>query len=140
MAAVVARVGKRREPEPQTSVGETESNVPRPSVGKESKGGLTRSCSRDQPTDRMFDDGEATYFAFRAQEDLPAIFVVEPDGAESVVNSHMRDGYIVVDRIARGFVLRRGSEVTRVFNDGYHTEQASALSPARKPKDPWWRR
>jgi type IV secretion system protein VirB9 len=90
--------------------------------------------------DRMFDDGQATYFTFRAQEDLPAIFAVEPDGAESVVNSHMRDGYIVIDRIARGFVLRRGSEVTRVFNDGYHSQQASALSPTRKPKDPWWRR
>ncbi len=90
--------------------------------------------------DRMFDDGEATYFAFRAQEDLPAIFAVDPNGAESVVNSHMRDGYIVVDRIARGFVLRRGSETTRVFNDGYHTQEASALSPTRKPKDPWWRR
>jgi len=90
--------------------------------------------------DRMFDDGEATYFTFRAQEDLPAIFVVEPDGGESVVNSHMRDGYIVIDRIARGFVLRRGSEVTRVFNDGFHSQEASALSPVRKPKDPWWRR
>jgi type IV secretion system protein VirB9 len=90
--------------------------------------------------DRMFDDGEATYFTFRAQEDLPAIFAVEPDGAESVVNSHMRDGYIVIDRVARGYILRRGSEVTRVFNDGYHTQEASALSPTRKPKDPWWRR
>ena len=90
--------------------------------------------------DRMFDDGLATYFTFRGQEDLPAIFAVEPDGAESVVNSHMKDGYIVIDRIARGFVLRRGSEVTRVFNDGYHAQEASALSPVRKPKDPWWRR
>jgi type IV secretion system protein VirB9 len=90
--------------------------------------------------DRLFDDGEATYFIFPAQEDLPAIFAVEPDGAESVVNSHMRDGYIVVDRIARGFVLRRGTDITHVFNDGYHTQEASALSPARKPKDPWWRR
>lgn len=90
--------------------------------------------------DRLFDDGEATYFAFRAQEDLPAIFAVEPDGAESVVNSHMKDGYIVVDRIARGFVLRRGKEVTRVFNDGFHTQTANVLSPKRKPKAPWWRR
>ncbi|THD67260.1 TrbG/VirB9 family P-type conjugative transfer protein [Phenylobacterium sp.] len=90
--------------------------------------------------DRMFDDGLATYFTFRSQEDLPAIFAVEPDGQESVVNSHMKDGYIVVDRIARGFVLRRGSEVTKVYNDGYHSQQASALSPVRKPKDPWWRR
>lgn len=90
--------------------------------------------------DRMFDDGMATYFTFRSQEDLPAIFAVEPDGQESVVNSHMKDGYIIIDRIARGFVLRRGSEVTKVFNDGYHSQQASALSPVRKPKDPWWRR
>jgi type IV secretion system protein VirB9 len=90
--------------------------------------------------DRLFDDGEATYFTFRAQEDLPAIFAVEPDGAESVVNSHMKDGYIVIDRIARGFVLRRGSEVTRVFNDGYHAQETNVRSPKRKPKDPWWRR
>jgi type IV secretion system protein VirB9 len=90
--------------------------------------------------DRMFDDGEATYFTFRDHEDLPAIFAVDAGGAEAVVNSHMRDGYIVVDGIAPGFVLRRGKEVTRVFNDGYHAQQASALSPKPKPKDPWWRR
>jgi type IV secretion system protein VirB9 len=98
-----------------------------------------RGSSKLAP-DRLFDDGEATYFAFRGQEDLPAVFAIEPDGAESVVNSHMREGYIVIDRIARGFVLRRGSEMTRVFNDGFHSQEASALSPKRKPKDPWWRR
>jgi type IV secretion system protein VirB9 len=98
-----------------------------------------QGSSKILPT-RLFDDGQATYFAFRDQEDLPAIFAVEPGGAESVVNSHVSDGYIVVDRLARGFVLRRGGEVTRVFNDGYHAQAASALSPKRKPKDPWWRR
>jgi type IV secretion system protein VirB9 len=90
--------------------------------------------------DRMFDDGEATYFTFRDHEDLPAIFAVDAGGAEAVVNSHMRDGYIVIDGISPSFVLRRGKEVTRVFNDGYHVQQASALSPKPKPKDPWWRR
>jgi type IV secretion system protein VirB9 len=90
--------------------------------------------------DRLFDDGEATYFVFREQEDLPAIFTVEPDGGEAVVNSHMRDGYIIIDRVAPAFVLRRGSEITRVFNDGFRTQQASALSPKPRPKDPWWRR
>ena len=89
---------------------------------------------------RMFDDGEATYFAFRDREDLPAIYAVDGAGAEAVVNSHMRDGYIVVDRVAPGFVLRRGKEVTRVFNDGFHAEQLTALSPQPKKKDPWWRR
>jgi type IV secretion system protein VirB9 len=90
--------------------------------------------------DRLFDDGEATYFVFRAQEDLPAIFAVDPGGGEAVVNSHMKDGYVVVDRLAPAFVLRSGTEVTRVFNDGYRTREASALSPKPRPKDPWWRR
>ncbi len=90
--------------------------------------------------DRMFDDGEATYFTFREHEDLPAIYAIEVGGAEAVVNSHTRDGYIVVDRVAPGFILRRGKEVTHVFNDGFHAQQASALSPTPKPKLPWWRR
>lgn len=89
---------------------------------------------------RLFDDGQATYFAFGHDDDLPAIFAVESDGSETVVNSHMRDGYIVVDRLARAFVLRRGKEVAKIFNDGWSTEHASAVGLQRKPKDPWWRR
>ena len=89
---------------------------------------------------RLFDDGLATYFSFPAQEDLPAIFAVEPGGEESVVNSHMRDGFVVVDRLAPAFVLRRGTEVTYVYNDGYRSQQASTSSPKPRPKDPWWRR
>ncbi|WP_293678091.1 TrbG/VirB9 family P-type conjugative transfer protein [uncultured Phenylobacterium sp.] len=87
---------------------------------------------------KVFDDGRDTYFAFRAEEDMPAIFAVDPDGGEAVVNSRQYQGYVVVDRIARGFVLRRGSEVTRIYNDGFHVEQASALR--QRKKDPWWRR
>ncbi len=87
---------------------------------------------------KVFDDGQDTYFTFRAEEDLPAIYAVDPDGGEAVVNIRQRDGYFVVDRIARGFVLRRGSEVTRIYNDGFRIEEASAL--AKRKKDPWWRR
>ena len=87
---------------------------------------------------KVFDDGQDTYFSFRAEEDMPAIFAVDPDGAEAVVNTRQYYGYVVVDRIARGFVLRRGKEITRIYNDGFHIEEASALK-ARK-KDPWWRR
>jgi type IV secretion system protein VirB9 len=89
---------------------------------------------------KLFDDGQATYFAFARDEDLPAIYAVEPDGGEAVVNSHMRDGYVVVDRVAPGFVLRRGSEVTKVFNDGWKAQTASALAPKLRAEKPWWRR
>jgi type IV secretion system protein VirB9 len=89
---------------------------------------------------QMFDDGQSTYFAFGRDDDLPAIYAVDADGGEAVVNSHMRSGYIVVDRIAPGFVLRRGAEVTKVYNDGWKTLEASALSPKPREKPPWWRR
>jgi type IV secretion system protein VirB9 len=87
---------------------------------------------------KVFDDGQDTYFSFRREEDLPAIYAVDPDGGEAVVNTRERDGYFVVDRIARGFVLRRGSEVTRIHNDGFRVEEASMLRELKK--DPWWRR
>ncbi|HEY0648571.1 TrbG/VirB9 family P-type conjugative transfer protein [Phenylobacterium sp.] len=87
---------------------------------------------------KVFDDGQDTYFAFRAEEDLPAIFALDPDGGEAVVNTRQRDGYVVVDRVVRGFVLRRGSEVTKVYNDGFRVEEATALR--QRKKDPWWRR
>ena len=87
---------------------------------------------------KVFDDGQDTYFSFRREEDLPAIYAVDPDGGEAVVNSRERDGYVVIDRGARGFVLRRGSEVTRIYNDGFRIDEASALR--ERKKDPWWRR
>ena len=87
---------------------------------------------------KVFDDGLDTYFAFREAEDLPAIYAIETDGGEAVVNTRERDGYLVVDRVARGFVLRRGDEVTRIYNDSFRIEEASALR--QRKKDPWWRR
>jgi type IV secretion system protein VirB9 len=89
---------------------------------------------------KLFDDGQSTYFAFAADADLPAIYAVEADGGEAVVNSHMRDGYTVVDRIAPGFVLRRAGEVTTVFNDGWKAQTAGALAPKPRPEKSWWRR
>jgi type IV secretion system protein VirB9 len=89
---------------------------------------------------RLFDDGEATYFTFAEGGDLPAIYAVEADGGEAVVNSHMRDGYIVVDRVAPAYVLKRGAEVAHVFNDGWNTEAVSALTPKPRAQKPWWRR
>jgi type IV secretion system protein VirB9 len=81
---------------------------------------------------RIFDDGRDTYFAFPGDEDLPAIFAVEPDGAEAVINLRLRDGLFVADRVAQGFVLRRGGEVTRVFNDGYRRPETSQVPEKRR--------
>ena len=82
---------------------------------------------------RVFDDGHATYFVFAEQTDYPAIFAVDGDKKEAVVNISQRDGYVVVDRLARAFLLRRGAAVTRIVNDAFH-EDASTQTQLRRRK------
>jgi type IV secretion system protein VirB9 len=89
---------------------------------------------------RIFDDGRSTYFQFRDGEAYPAIFAVEGENnSESVVNSSTRGGYVVVDRLARGFVLRQGGEVTRIYNDGFREALPGPQSPkSRAPAANSW--
>ena len=72
---------------------------------------------RERP-DRIFDDGRMTYFEWPATDALPAIFAVSDDGSESLVNYFIRGPYVVVDQIARAFVLRDGKETIKVINGG----------------------
>lgn len=82
--------------------------------------------------ERVFDDGVSTYFVFPAGVDYPAIFAVDPDNKEAVVNIAQRDGFLIVDRLAGAFVLRRGDQVTRIVNDGYReAATATTLSPRK---------
>jgi type IV secretion system protein VirB9 len=71
-----------------------------------------------QPT-KVFDDGAATYFAWPAQADLPAVFVVGADGVEGLANAVVRDGYLVVDQLAPRFVLRSGKASLTVTNAAF---------------------
>jgi type IV secretion system protein VirB9 len=83
---------------------------------------------------KVFDDGQATYFVFASAAEYPAIFAVDADRKEAVVNSATRDGYVVVDRLAGGFVLRRGALVTRIVNDGYRDPEgrAEVVKPGKR--------
>jgi type IV secretion system protein VirB9 len=85
--------------------------------------------SRKNLPTRVFDDGRSTYFSFAPDVDYPAIFAVDADKKESLVNVSTRDGFVVVDQVARGFVLRQGSEVTTLVNDGYREAQPGPASP-----------
>ncbi len=75
---------------------------------------------------KVFDDGAATYFAWPAQADLPAVFVVGVDGVEGLANAVVRDGYLVVDQIAPRFVLRSGKSSLTVTNGALSTRQEAA--------------
>jgi type IV secretion system protein VirB9 len=67
---------------------------------------------------RIFDDGHMTYFEWPPETALPAIFAVSEDGSESLVNYAVRGPYIVVDQLAKGFVLRNGKDVVKIANNG----------------------
>ena len=83
---------------------------------------------------RVFDDGRSTYFAFADTVDLPAIFAVDPDKKEAVVNVTYKDGLLVVDRLAQAFVLRRGADVTRIINEGFRDEAGAGIAPHKPGK------
>lgn len=65
---------------------------------------------------KVFDDGVKTYFQFGAK--IPAIFGVNNDFSETLVNFRKEGEYIVVDGVLPQYTLRDGNEHTCVFNLG----------------------
>jgi type IV secretion system protein VirB9 len=54
------------------------------------------------------DDSVHTRLRFAANADLPAIFVKNDDGSESLLNFSMDAGDVILHRLAKRFILRRG--------------------------------
>lgn len=54
------------------------------------------------------DNDEKTYLAWSDQVEIPAVFAINPDGDEMLVNGHMRDGVFVIDEVHSGLRLRLG--------------------------------
>jgi type IV secretion system protein VirB9 len=65
------------------------------------------------------DDGVHTRLRFAANADLPAIFVRSDDNSESLLNYSMDNGDVIIHRIARRFILRRGKLVGCIVNKGF---------------------
>ena len=65
------------------------------------------------------DDGVHTRLRFAANSDLPAIFVRGEDGSESLLNFSMDAGDVIVHRVAKRFVLRRGKLTGCIVNQGF---------------------
>jgi len=62
----------------------------------------------------VFDDGKKTFFKFGAN--VPAIFAVDPDFSETLVNFRREGDFVVIDGSALQFTLRDGNRWTCVFN------------------------
>jgi type IV secretion system protein VirB9 len=65
------------------------------------------------------DDGVHTRIRFAPNADLPAVFVRNGDGSESLLNFSMESGDVIVHRVARRFIVRRGRLTGCIVNQGF---------------------
>jgi type IV secretion system protein VirB9 len=66
-----------------------------------------------------WDDGVQTHLRFGARQELPALFVSNDDGSESLLNFSVESEELIVHRIARRFIVRRGQLVGCIVNERF---------------------
>lgn len=67
----------------------------------------------------VYDNGKVTTFAFTGNQEMPAIYMENSDGTESLVPKSVEGNLVLVHAISRKFILRRGGDVICVFNEAY---------------------
>ncbi|MGS1097263.1 P-type conjugative transfer protein VirB9 (plasmid) [Aquamicrobium terrae] len=67
----------------------------------------------------VYDNGKITTFAFVGNQEMPAIYIENSDGSESLVPKSVDGNLVLVHTVSRKFVLRRGGDVLCVFNEAY---------------------
>lgn len=67
----------------------------------------------------VYDNGKITTFAFVGNQEMPAIYMENSDGTESLVPKSVDGNLVLVHAISRKFILRRGADVLCVFNEAY---------------------
>jgi type IV secretion system protein VirB9 len=65
------------------------------------------------------DDGVHTRLRFAANAEQPGIFVLNDDGSESLLNFSMEGGDVVIHRVVRQLIVRRGRLTGRIVNKGF---------------------
>lgn len=65
------------------------------------------------------DDGVQTRLKFGGRSDQPAIFVKNDDQSESLINFNIEQDEVVIHRVARQFVVRRGKLVGCIVNKAF---------------------
>jgi len=70
---------------------------------------------------KVFDDGEFTYLQFsNKNSEIPAIFLVNTSGYESLVNFRIIEEYVIVERVNSQFTLRSGEDIVCIYNNSLY--------------------
>jgi len=82
---------------------------------------------------KVFDNGEFTYFQFpKKNAELPAIFTVDAQGFESLINFRATSTYLIVERVAPQFTLRNGPDIVCVYNMNLYATGRESQSTLRR--------
>ncbi|MBM7070731.1 P-type conjugative transfer protein VirB9 [Shewanella sp. 202IG2-18] len=85
---------------------------------------------------QAFDDGRFSYLTFNRKQDLPAIYIINADNSESLVNTHVDPNYpdtVIVERVVRQIVLRQGNTLACVFNQSFQQQEPAQYQTSNIP-------
>ena len=68
------------------------------------------------------DDGRFTYLTFSNNRDMPAVYAVDSNGKEALINTNVDGNTIAVHRVVRKLVLRKGDAVVCIVNKSFHPD------------------
>jgi type IV secretion system protein VirB9 len=80
--------------------------------------------SRNIAPYRAWDNGRFTYLSFKKNSEIPAIFMVSETGQETLVDINIDINHpdtVIIQRIAKQFVLRLDDSVVGITNQGFNT-------------------
>jgi type IV secretion system protein VirB9 len=75
--------------------------------------------SRAIQPESAWDDGVQTHLRFGARQELPAIFAHNEDGSESLVNFTVEADELIVHRVVRRLIVRRGRLTGCIVNQRF---------------------
>ena len=82
------------------------------------------------PPTKVFSDGYWTYFKIgseknldKIEDDLPALFMVNSEGAEVPANIRVVNGYLIAEQTGKAWVLRQGEKYLCIQKDIYNQER-----------------
>lgn len=81
----------------------------------------------------VYDNGKMTTFTFGGNAEIPAIYIENSDGTESLVPKSTDGNLVMVHAVSRKFILRRGKDTLCVFNEAYSPE---GLNPETNTTSP----
>lgn len=68
------------------------------------------------------DDGRFTYLTFSNNRDMPAVYSVDSQGREALINTNVEGNTIVVHRVVRRLVLRKGDSAVCIVNKSFNPD------------------